>query len=201
MSAPKPAKNLGFTIPELIVTISLIGVVLAMIIPVFTQAFRNYFSLEYESGQFTSIASQSQRIANVIRGLSDINSADANTLDIYAYFYPNDSYVSQVKYYLSGDQTKLYADVTPMTANPPTGTPITSQKKTYTIIDNFKKVSGVDLFSYSDQDNNSLSLPLTDLKAVKSISVNLAVPKQQGSNSGQQSTSLTVNLRNRKTNL
>ena len=191
----------GFTIPELLITMVILGIVLAMAIPIITQTFRNYFSLQYESEQFTSIASQSQRIANVIRGLSDINTAEANSLDVYAYFYPNDAYVSEVKYYLSGDQTILYADVTPMTANPPDGTLITSEKKTYTIIDNFKKASGVDLFAYLDEDNEELDLPISDTDDIKSITVNLAVPKEQASDSKQQSNSLTVNLRNRKTNL
>lgn len=179
----------------------MVGIVMAMAAPLFVFAFKNYFSLEYEGGQYTSIAGQSQRVANVIRGLSDINSADADSLDIYAYFYPDDTYASDVKYYLSSDQTKLYADVTPMTANPPEGTPITAQKKTYTIIDNFKKVSGVNLFDYIDQNNNNISLPISDLGSIKSIKVNLAVPKDQTDSSAKQSLSLQVSLRNRKTNL
>lgn len=198
---PKYWRQSGFTLPEILITIGLIGIVSTMAAPLFVSAFKNYFGLEYESEQYTSIAGKSQRIANVIRGLSDINSADGNTLDIYAYFYPDDTYVSQVKYYLSSDQTKLYADVTPMTANPPEGTPITAQKKTYTIIDNFKKVSGVNLFEYADQNTNSLSVPVSDLSSIKTIKVNLAVPKDLANSSVQNSLSLSVSLRNRKTNL
>ena len=183
------------------ITIGLIGIVLAMAIPIFTSTFKNYFGLQYTNEQFTSIASQAQRIANVIRGLSDINAVNADDLDIYAYFYPNDAYVSQVKYYLSADQTKLYADVTPMTANPPLGTLITANKKTYTIIDNFKKVSGTPLFEYIDQSGNALPLPISDTDTIKSIRINLAVKKDIGADSGQQTMSLSVSLRNRKTNL
>lgn len=185
----------------MLITIGLVGIVTSMAAPIFVQAFKNYFSLNYESEQFTSIAGQSQRLAQVIRGLTDINSADGNDLDIYAYFYPDDTYVSDVKYYLSSDQKTLYADVTPMTADPPLGTPITSAKKTYKIIDNFQKVSGTNLFDYLDENNNKISLPINDLSTIKSVTVNLIVPDQQGSNPGQQTSSLTVNLRNRKTNL
>jgi prepilin-type N-terminal cleavage/methylation domain-containing protein len=201
MSAHSTRRGNGFTLPELIITIAMVGIVMAMAAPLFVFAFKNYFSLEYEGSQYSSIAGQSQRVANVIRGLSGINSADGNSMDIYAYFYPNDTYASKVKYYLSSDQTKLYADVTPMTANPPDGTPITSQKKTYTIIDNFKKVSGVNLFEYVDLNNNTISLPMSDLGSIKTIKVNLAVPKDKSDSSAKQSITLSVNLRNRKTNL
>lgn len=191
----------GFTLPEILITIGLIGIVLAMATPIFTSTFNNYFGLQYKNEQFTTIASQSQRIGNVIRGLSDINTANADDMDMYAYFYPNDAYVSKINYYLSADQTKLYADVTPMTANPPVGTPITANKKTYTIIDNFKKVSGVSLFEYIDQNNNTLTLPITDLNAIRAVKINLAVREKVGADSGSQTVSLSVSLRNRKTNL
>lgn len=194
-------KSAGFTIPEILITIVIIGIVLAMAIPIFMTTFKNYFGLQYTNEQFTSIASQSQRIANVIRGLTDINTANGNDMDIYAYFYPNDAYVSKVNYYLSADQAILYADVTPMTANPPLGTPITANKKTYTIINNYKKLSGVNLFEYIDQSGNTMGLPISDTEAIKSIKINLAVKKDIGTDSGEQTMPLSVSLRNRKTNL
>ena len=126
-------KQSGFTLPEILITIAILSIVLIMIFPLITSTINNYLSLQYKNDQYSSIAAHSQRIANVIRGLSDINSAGTDELDMYAYFYPNDAYVSQIKYYLSTDQTKLLADVTPMTANPPIGVPITANKKTYTI--------------------------------------------------------------------
>ena len=194
-------RSSGFTLPEILVTITLIGIVLAMAVPIFTSTFNNYFTLQYKNDQFTNIASQSQRIANVVRGLSDINTANANDMDIYAYFYPNDAYVSKINYYLSAQQDKLYADVTPMTGNPPLGTPITANKKTYTIIDNFNKLSGVNLFEYIDQNNNNLTLPIADLDAIKGVRINLSVRENITADSGQQTMSLDVSLRNRKTNL
>lgn len=200
MSARRTLER-GFTIPELLITIGLIGVVVTLAAPVFANTFRDYFALNYRNEQFTSIAGQSQRIANVIRGLSDINTATANELDIYAYFYPNDSYVSKVRYYLSPSQDKLYADVTPMTANPPTGTLLEANKKTYTIISNFKKINNVNLFKYIDQNNNELSMPISNLEAIKAIQINLSVRDNNTANSGQQTMSLSVSLRNRKTNL
>lgn len=191
----------GFTIVELLITISILSIVLAMVFPFIIYTFKTYFSLQYENEQYSSVGSHAQRVAGVIRGLDDIISADADELEIYAYFYPNDNYVSQIKYYLSSDQSKLLADVVPYTANPPIGAPITSQQKTYTIIDNFYKVSGINLFKYLDQDNNELSLPISSLDSIKAISVNLAVRGEQGSSPDAQSLYQTVTLRNRKTNL
>ena len=61
------------------------------------------------------------RVATVLRGATDINSAASADITLYSYFYPTDTYVSLVHYYLqtSGKVTQLMADVTPLSANPP----------------------------------------------------------------------------------
>lgn len=194
-------QDAGFTLPEILITIAILGAALIMIFPAITSSINNYFSLNYKNQQYSSVAAHSQRLANVIRGLTDINSAGANEMDMYAYFYPNDAYVSRIRYYLNADQTKLLADVTPMTSNPPLGTPITANLKTYTIIDNFYKVSSINLFRYYGQTNNELTVPISDLDAIKNVQINLAVRERVGSDPGSQQSSLTVSLRNRKTNL
>lgn len=157
-----------------------------------------YLNLQSDASNFTDVAAQSQRISSVVRGLTDITSASANDLQVYAYFYPQDAYVSQIHYYLNASKTQLLADVTAMTANPPTGTPIASSLKTYTIINNFKQSAGTDLFQYYDAANALLTSPITDTTAVKAIKVNLAVSASTGNN---QILTMQVSLRNRKTNL
>jgi hypothetical protein len=106
-----------------------------------------------------------------------------------------------VHYYLqtTGKTKQLLADVTPMTANPPNGTLLTGQTKTYTIISNYYQAAGVNLFNYYDANGSLMTAPVSDEHSILEIQVNLAEPASHSSNG--QSLSITVGLRNRKTNL
>lgn len=188
----------GFSLVELVVVMTLLAVMGVMFYTFFRTNLVTYFNLQKDASGFTDVASQSARIANVLRGATDVTVANSNDLTAYAYFYPTDTYVSQVRYYVSTDGAVLYADVTPMTANPPTGSLITANKKTYTIISSFKQGSGLTLFNYLGSTGNVLTLPITDLATIKAIRVNLGVATSGASN---QAMTLDVTLRNRKTNL
>ncbi len=189
----------GFSLVELLVVISLV----AIIVVTFSSFFNNYLILyskyQQDSLSFTELAAQSQRVSQVLRGLTDIVSESANDLTAYAYFSPVDTYVSQVRYYLNSTGTALLVDVTPMTANPPIGTLITANKKTYTIISRYYQAPGGSLFSYYDASGTALTLPISDEHSILEIQVNLAEPATHTSKG--QALSITVSLRNRKTNL
>jgi prepilin-type N-terminal cleavage/methylation domain-containing protein len=189
----------GFTIIELLVVIS----VLSVLTVAFGSFVLNYITVytHYQSDalNFTELAQQSQRVATVLRGLTDIVSESSNNLEVYAYFSPNDTYVSEVDYYIGGTGKTLMASVTPMTANPPIGTPITANTKTYTIISNYYQASGVNLFNYYDVTGTLLALPISDEHTIVQIQINLAEPGTY-TKSGQ-TLSTTVSLRNRKTDL
>lgn len=188
----------GFTIVELTVVIVLVGIVSTFAFTFFNTSTNQYLSLQQDADSFNGLASHYQRLANVLRGLTDITAAGANDITLYAYFSPNDAYVSLIRYYISQD--KMLADVTPLTSNPPSGTLITSSQKTYTIINNFYSTPGVDTFVYLDSSGSTLPMPISDLHTIKGITVNLAVPSKSPSDTSQALT-LQVSLRNRKTNL
>lgn len=204
MSRPKfclqPSEN-GFTIVELVIVLVLIGIVTTALYSFFNNSTAQYFGLQTDSTAFTDLASQSQRLANVLRGLTDVVTPNSNDITVYAYFSPNNTYVSLIRYYLGNSNKILYADVTPMTANPPIGTPITTNKRTFVVIDNFSQISGVNLFNYLDSAGNILAMPITDEHLIKGIQINLSVPSPAPSPTAKQSMSLNVSLRNRKTNL
>jgi prepilin-type N-terminal cleavage/methylation domain-containing protein len=187
----------GFTLVELLVVISVIAVIFVSFATFFTDYIILYSKYQQDATAFSELASQSQRISDVLRGTTDIVSAAANDLTVYAYFAPNDTYVSLTRYYVSG--SKVLADITPMTANPPTGSPITASKKTYTILSNYYQPSGSSLFSYFDASNTQLTVPVSDEHSILQIGVNLAEPGSQ-TKTGQ-NLNITVSLRNRKTNL
>ena len=160
-----------------------------------------YLALQQDGIVFGDLAFQSQRIAQVVRGLTDISQASADEITMYAYFYPKDTYASLIRYYTDSTKTTLYADVTTMTANPPIGTPIASTKKTYTIISPFYAPTGISTFTYLDSFGATLPMPITDLHTIKEIKITLAVPVKAPVVKGTDSISLLVSLRNRKTNL
>ena len=189
----------GFTLVELLVVISLVSVIFVTFGSFFDNYLILYSKYQKDATNFTELANQSQRIADVLRGLTDITAESANSLTAYAYFSPVDSYVSQVHYYLNATNTAVLVDVTPMTSNPPIGTLITANEKTYTIITNYFQASGVNLFNYYDPSGTLLTLPISDEHSIQSIQVNLAEPGTHTKNG--QTLSITVGLRNRKTNL
>lgn len=190
----------GFTLVELLVVIVLIAIIGTTFIVFFKSSLFNYLDLQKDATSFTQLDTQATRVSNVLRGTTDIVAADASGMTLYAYFYPSDTYVSLLHYYVvtSGGTKQLKADLTPMSANPPIGTPITAKERTFTIIDNLYLPSGTDLFEYISASGSTLSLPITDLSSIKSIQVNLAAQTSNGSN---QAIDVEVLLRNRKTNL
>ncbi len=192
-------KTTGFTLVELLVVIVLVTIMFVSFGTFFTNYLILYSKYQQDGSNFTELANQSQRVAQVLRGLTDIVSESANSLTVYAYFSPADTYVSEVNYYLADNNTELMATVTPMTANPPIGTLISSETKTYTIISNYYQVAGTNLFTYYDASGTALSLPISDEHSIIEIQVSLAEPDSH-TKTGQ-SLSVTVSLRNRKTNL
>jgi prepilin-type N-terminal cleavage/methylation domain-containing protein len=200
MLTPRRAGQAGFTLVELLISIVIIAIIGSTFLVFFKSSFFNYLNLQSDATATSQLDTQAMRVATVMRGVTGLNSVAANDINIYSYFYPSDAYVSVVHYYLqtSGTTTKLLADVTPMTANPPIGTPQTNKLKTYTIIDNFYQPSGSSLFTYLDSSGNALTLPISDLQTIKGVQVNLAA---KGSNGSNQALNVQVSLRNRKTNL
>lgn len=192
-------KEAGFTLVELLIVISVVAVIFITFGSFFTNYLILYSKYQQDAGNFTELSNQSQRIADVLRGLTDIVSESANDLTAYAYFSPVDTYVSQVHYYLSTNGKAVMVDVTPMTANPPIGSLITASKKTYTIISNYYQAPAGSLFGYYDASGTALTLPISDEHSIMEIQVNLAEPGTHTS-SGQK-LSITISLRNRKTNL
>lgn len=190
----------GFTIIELMISIVIIGIISSTFMVFFKSTIFNYINLQSDASAMTQINTQESRITQVLRGVTGITSASDNDFVGYSYFYPQDSYASVVHYYIktTGGVKQIKADVTPMTSNPPIGTPITSKLKTYTVIDSFYQPSGVTLFSYLDSGGSTIGTPISQLQSIKSIQVNLAVPL---SNGGNQVLNVQVSIRARKTNL
>lgn len=189
----------GFTLVEILVVMTLSAVVMITLYTAFQSSFVGYINLQKDASSLTDLSYQSQRISKVMRGATSLESVAANDITFYAYFAPTDAYVSKVRYYLSADAKKMYVDITPMTANPPVGTLITAQKRTYTVLDDFQQTSGVTLFTYMNAAGAPMTLPIADLNSVKGVKVSLATDIT--SSNTNQVVAVQVSLRNKKTNL
>lgn len=195
------AERSGFTIIEVLIAITLSAIFSTIMYTFFVTSFNQYFAMQQDGMVYSDLATQSQRIAMVLRSSTDITQATDTEITAYAYFSPNDTYVSQIHYYLSANNKKMLADVVPMTANPPSGALLTGQTRHYTIVDNFYLVSGIKTFSYLGTGTTTLTTPISDLHTIKQIAVNLASPTSAPSASGYDQIKIQVMLRNRKTNL
>lgn len=179
----------------------MIGIIVIPAYTFFNTSLNQYISIQKEGSQFTDLATQSQRVANVMRGITGIISATDEQIDCYAYFAPSDAHASRVRYYKNAANTIMYADVTRMTSNPPIGTEIPGSTKTFTIIPNFQQATGVKTFTYLSAAGAPLTTPIADLKTIKGVEVTLAVQGGNLSDLSSQTVSVQVSLRNRKVNL
>ncbi len=191
----------GLTIIELIYVMAASSI-LIITLYVFTSNIVNDFMKMQAKGLAQSkLTDGSFRLIQVLRGVNYIESASDDGITAYAYFAPQDAYTSKISYYLSADQRQLIAEVTPMTADYPIGTLITANTKTVVIIDGFYKIPGSPTFKYYTSTFSEISAPVSDLQSIKNISVNLYARHYESNDQLYSSSSVTTNLRNRKTNL
>lgn len=196
-----PTGQAGFTLVELMVSITLIAIISTTFLVFFKSSLFNYLNLQTDATSFTQLDTQAARVSNVLRSSTNIVSADANDIVVYAYFYPSDTYVSLLHYYVVTTKgvKQLKADLTPMSANPPLGTALSAQMRTFVVIDNLYIPTNANLFEYLSSTGVNLTLPIADLQTIKAIRVNLAAKTATGA--GNQAINIQVSLRNRKTNL
>ncbi len=191
----------GFSLIELLIAMTVLSVVGVIFLTFFVTTLRQYLGLQKDGSAFSDLTQQSQRITNVLRGATDVTEATSDSVTVYAYFFPNNNYVSLIRYYLNPARTTLYADVTPMTANPPDGVQDTARKKTYTVIPYFYQTGGVRLFEYQDNSGNNLAMPISNLNTIKGFRINLQTPSDGNVKNSFQTISTQVSIRNRKSNL
>jgi prepilin-type N-terminal cleavage/methylation domain-containing protein len=190
----------GFTLVELLIVFSLISIVGITAYSFTNTTLSDYLRVQQDGTNFGIMASESQRIAKVIRGSTDVLAASPTALSINAYFSPGDAYVSKVDYYKSTDGRSMLADVTPYSSNPPVGTLVAASKKTFTIIPNFYTPASVNTFTYLDASGAALATPISDLRTVKGVRVLLSARPANTTHQDSQ-IKVDVSLRNRKTNL
>src|SRR5689334_7434610 len=89
----------GFAMVELLISAVIVGILSGVIFLFFNTAFQDFFKIQQSSITVNDKTRVMYRMAQVLRSGTTISEATANSLTIYAYFSPQDSVLSQVRYY------------------------------------------------------------------------------------------------------
>ena len=106
-------KSDGFTLVELVVSMSLIGTMLVIFSIFFTSNYQGYLNLQLGTMRLTEVSNGLQRTARVLRGINIITDAQPKTISGFAYFTPRDQTLSKVRYFYDESQRKLRVGVIP----------------------------------------------------------------------------------------
>jgi Tfp pilus assembly protein PilE len=190
-------KQAGFSMVELLIATIVVGFVGGALALFFSATVEDFFRIEETSISVNDKTRGMYRIAQVVRTGTTISEASANSLTIYAYFSPQDSVLSKVRYYYSSTTNILKADRIKAVGSAPNYTYPSNNTETYTIVKNLKLTS--DLFGYKDANGNSGPFDASTFKDIKTVSINLNTVTDYQSFASQLKT--TIEIRSRKTNL
>lgn len=187
----------GFSMVELLISAVVLGIMSGAIYLFFGPTVSSFFKIQKTSIDINDKTTAMYRIAQVLRTGTTISEATGTSLTIYAYFSPQDSVLSKVRYYYSPTDKTLKVDRIRAVGAAPNYTYPTANTETKLLL-NKVSLTG-DVFSYSDANGGTGPFTLDTYKDIKSIAVNFDSPTTYRSEKNQMK--IDVELRNRKTNL
>jgi len=192
------SKTEGFTIVELMVSISLIGSIIVVFSIFFTSNYQGYLNLQLGTMRLADTSNGLQRTARVLRGVTTITDAQSKSLTGFAYFTPRDETLSKVRYFYDAGQRKLRVGVIPATGSAPNYTYNEADEQLTTIAENINDSQPI--FSYLNASGDPATFTSSNYKDIYGISISLA---SDTVNNVADATVLktSVSLRNRKINL
>jgi prepilin-type N-terminal cleavage/methylation domain-containing protein len=188
----------GFTLVELVVSISLIGTMLVIFSLFFTSNYQGYLNLQLGTMRLTEVSNGLQRTARVLRGINIITDAQPKTITGFAYFTPRDETLSKVRYFYDESQRKLRVGVIPATGTAPNYTYNPADEQLTTIADNIN--SSQPIFSYLNVSGEPATFTASNYKDIYGIGITLTADTIDKTAEPQQFKT-SVSLRNRKINL
>lgn len=191
-------RSKGFTIAELMVSISLIGSILVIFSIFFTSNYQGYLNLQLGTMRLTEVSNGLQRTARVLRGVNIITDAQPSTITGFAYFTPRDETLSKVRYFYDSDLRKLRVGVTPASGSAPSYTYDTADEQLTTIADNINDSQPI--FSYLNASGQPANFATENYKDIYGIRITLTADTIDETAESQEFTT-SVSLRNRKINL
>ena len=187
----------GFSMVELLISAVVLGIMSGAIYLFFGPTVSSFFKIQETSIDINDKTTAMYRIAQVLRTGTTISEATSTSLTIYAYFSPQDSVLSKVRYYYSHTDKTLKVDRIRAVGTAPNYTYPTANTETKLLL-NKVALSG-EVFSYADANGGTGPFMLDTYKDIKSIAINFDSPTTHRAEKNQMK--IDVELRNRKTNL
>ena len=198
MSSHSVKSQQGFSMVELLISTLVIGLMSGTFFIFFSTAFDDFFRIQQSSIITNDKTVVLYRMAQVIRSGTTIGEASPSSLTIYAYFSPQDSVLSQVRYVYNSSDKTIKVERIKATGTAPNYLYPAANKESRILL-NQTQLTG-DLFSYKDANGTNGPFTTDTFKDIKTISIDLNTAKNfKTSDASQMKT--TVELRNRKTNL
>ncbi len=190
--------QVGFTISEMVIVISLLSIVAILFANFFSDNYKSYIQLQQNTVRVNTLSSASQRIARVLRGLTTISTAEPTDITGYAYFTPRDTTLSRVRYYFDGSSNSIKVSVIPASGTAPNYVYNSASERVTTIAENIDGT--VAIFTYLDTANQPATFTTDTYKDIKGIGLHLKGSTVAGYSSPFE-IKTSISLRNRKTNL
>lgn len=144
---------MGYTLIELLVVVVIVGILTIPLSNFLIQGLQSYQYLQDESNTSIELSTLSERIAKVVRGATNVVTAQGNTLTIYGYFSPQDTVVKQIRYFVNGNNLEI--GVTPPSGTAPNYTyPVANEVVTVVRVD--LAMGATPMFTYYDSSGNVL---------------------------------------------
>lgn len=186
----------GYSLIELLFVIAIVSIITSSLVALTVQSSRGYRYLQTQSEASVDLSNTLNRVSKVVRGTSDVITADPNSLSIYAFFSPEDAVVKKITYFVEG--TTLKATVIPPTGTAPNYTYDAANGKTYNLATNLTGAGTV--FNYFDASGNQLPSGFA-VTQIKQISIKITINPNTKVLRQPLTSQTTVTLRNKKTNL
>jgi len=187
----------GFSVVELLIAAVVIGIMSGTIFIFFASTTTSFFQIQESSIVVNDKTRVLYRMAQGIRSGTTITEASSNAFTVFAYFSPQDTTLSQVRYYYTPASRTLKVDRIRATGTAPNYTYPPANTETKTLLDGITLTGNI--FSFRDANGSSGPFTTDTYKDIKSVTLDLNSASTKTVSASQLKTS--VELRNRKTNL
>lgn len=191
----KNKKN-GFTIIELIVSISLISIITLLVVSMLVASLKTYRTKKQVVDAQEKVAAVMREFEQTTRAASSLISVSANQLSFYRYYDLVSASPTQVRYFVDGNSFKVGL-TKPQGVAPSITYPSASEKIDLIIPD---VINNTQIFNYYNGNGDVLTGTIDKIN-VKMIRLTISLDKNGDLPPGPTTETTEVMLRNMKTNL
>lgn len=196
MSSHK-SQEAGFSMIELLIVAVVLGIMSGVIFVFFNTSIVSFFRIQESAILTSNQTSAIYRMGQVIRSATRITEATDSAITMYAYFSPQDSTLSQVRYNYNSATKSLEVERIRATGTAPNYTYPVANKETRQILTNVQLQTPI--FSYRDALGSTGPFDATTYQDIKSVTLDIKTNGTRKVNGSEMK--LQLSIRTRKTNL